>query len=441
MPTTGAIRNLRVRPSQSADLSFNMPGVISFQNYDFDTGIGTAHLGKSVKAFDIDNQLYQYLGETLPSDGDIEDGARLKYEAGQIRAILMTGQNGNPAPFLFALRNESLAASLDQIVDRRENAFLERYKHAAAISTRLQESYPEILARLNNLLTKSQQRFSLLDTEYANDGVIIKKGMVTATRTQVPAMAMWNTAISGDSPSGTHLITEVKDKDGNLVQKHEILNTASIPRLRDDAGDWKVPDSPTIESQSSEAATRDEQYSHPRLDNEMTHDQIMVSLHNDLIKQEAASHRVPHIERILRNELDSLDQEIRTLQVNFAHTFLFSPFDGIVTAIYKDVGEGVEPGEPIARVENDHVIYSVGQIQFRGVIHIGQAATIVADDLFETGQVERFSGTVVSIRGHETDNDEWDVIVEFENPVDPDTGRRLLPLNYHFDPETTRIEI
>jgi hypothetical protein len=44
--TRSAIRSLRVQASQSVDLSFNMPGVIGWQNYDHNTQKGNSYIGK-----------------------------------------------------------------------------------------------------------------------------------------------------------------------------------------------------------------------------------------------------------------------------------------------------------------------------------------------------------------------------------------------------------
>jgi hypothetical protein len=64
---------------------------------------------------------------------------------------------------------------------------------------------------------------------------------------------------------------------------------------------------------------------------------------------------------------------------------------------------------------------------------------LTTKDLFEGGQPVTIVGSIVSVRGHEVDDDEWDVIVEIENPEVK--GQRLLPLNYGFDPDTTDISL
>ena len=141
----------------------------------------------------------------------------------------------------------------------------------------------------------------------------------------------------------------------------------------------------------------------------------------------------------MRADLRALDQEIRVLQSNYAHTYLVPPIGGIVTSVYKDIGESVEPGEPILRVENDAYVLLVGIIQVRSAIWPGVKITLTAKDIFETGSTKKVTATIVSVRGHDADNDEWEIVAEAKNPYV--TGKPTLPLNYHFDTDTTDIKV
>jgi multidrug resistance efflux pump len=132
------------------------------------------------------------------------------------------------------------------------------------------------------------------------------------------------------------------------------------------------------------------------------------------------------------------DLEVRRLQITFAETYLTAPFAGTVTAVFKDVGECVQAGEPVIRVENDAVVFLTGRIQYFGVLKIGQDVVVRAADLYESGQSQDFPGKVKGIRGHAADDDEWEVFIECDNPVGAG-GRRLLPIYYQFDKDTTTI--
>ncbi len=460
MTIQAKVRTLRARASQSADLSFNMAGVIAARNYDFATDNGTAHLGKVALRFDIKTNLYDHLGETEPGSGPIIANSRLKYGAGSIAQLFISPKGSNPAPYLFELRNETLGAALDQAISKRENAYLERYRHVAQIAARLRHSYPEITKHLTNLVANTQARFDALDAEYATDGIAVRKATVseqsvsadyavqTENVTKSTTLATWNSTMPNGNPSGDAMITEIKDPDGKVLQKHETPNAGSLPRILNAAGQWELVSTPDFTSQKVEAKTTsdgkqitetfDARYAHPRLENEIEYRQASQALHSELIKQELATHRLPHLERIMENELKAIDLEIRSLQLNFAHTYLTAPFDGVVTALYKDIGESVEAGEPILRLENDTVLLIVGQVQAVGSVRLGAQVTITFD-LDDTGAMKQLPGHIVSVRGHEADNDEWDLIIQADNPADG--GGRLVPLNYQFDPDSSVVVI
>ena len=115
---------------------------------------------------------------------------------------------------------------------------------------------------------------------------------------------------------------------------------------------------------------------------------------------------------------------------------MISPFSGLITAIYKDVGETVGAGEPILRIENDEELLVVGFIQYRGSLRLQQQVTL-ATKIFETNETKELPGRLVAIRGHDADDDEWDVIIHCSNAENPD--ERIIPINYHFDKDTTEL--
>ncbi len=459
MPLSAKVRSLRARASQSADLSFNMAGVIAGRNYDFTTDHGSAHLGKAVRQFDMRAQLYAHLGDTLPEGGSAVSGAQLRFGSSAISQLLTSEAGGRPAPYLFSLRNETLAAALDQALLKRENAFLERYKYVIQIVDRLRASSPAITDHLRQLLAKSEERFRVLDTEYKKDSVEVRKAtssqqsvsgdyaVVTQNTTHSTTLATWNSAMPLDEPMRSEIVTQINDANGAKVQTHGMENSASLPRILNEAGKWELVNTPDFVSQRGDSRTTssgmqvtetpDPRYTHPRLDNEIEYRQMSQAVHGELIKQDLASQRLPHLERILENELQAIDFEIRSLQLNFAHTYLTAPFDGVVTALYKDIGESIEAGEPILRLENDAILLIIGQVQAAGVVRLGAAVRIEFDDK-ETGVQRQLIGRVVSVRGHEADDDEWDIIVQADNPVLAG-GSRLVPLNYHFDSDSTQL--
>ncbi len=240
-------------------------------------------------------------------------------------------------------------------------------------------------------------------------------------------------------------------RDEKEVQTHKSDPVTAFPysRRRDQANNlvWTKEEGEFIDqSQVAETTNAGKQISesdnpaffHPRLDNSISHKQLQAGLASEKMQQSIAAVSAPHTERIIADENAAMDAEVRRLQVTFAESYLTSPISGIVTAVFKDVGECVQPGEAVMRIENDTVVFLVGRVQYFGMLRIGQDVIVRATDLFEAGAAEDFRGRIRGIRGHEADDDEWEILIECDNPVDAQ-GRRKLPIYYQFDRDTTKI--
>jgi len=460
------IRTLQVLPSRSADLCFNVPGVLAAQNYDHQAQTGPAFLGQPVPAFDPGDDLYGHFGDTLtdpnhpqfPGDPD----ARLKYDSDEIRDALSDPPSaGNPAPYLFALRNETLAAVLDQAVARREGMYFQRFKHGAEIEQAMTTALPTILGNLTQLQQEATDRFDQIDQAHATSNLGVVKEIETRNSVsgdyKVTSKTRHRNTISVngeyDNPDATELDTRVfdeqeQDPNKKHVQSHKSDRLTGFP-YRFVSGAWqKVEEEFLTDAQISDTTTAGKQIStsdnpaffHPRLDNSIAHKQLQSELAGEKLAQTVASLSAGHMDRIVADERAAMDFEVRRLQVAFAETYLTSPISGVVTALFKDVGEHVEPGEPVIRVENDAVVFLAGRIQFFGLLRIGQDVIVRAHDLYEAGTAEDFPGRVRAVRGHQADDDEWEVLIQCENPVDAQ-GRRKLPIYYQFDRDTTTIVV
>src|SRR5207244_565082 len=119
------IRTMHVQACQSADVAFNMPGVISAQNFDQVARTGPAALGSRVQFYDLQQNLYAHLADLAPGDP-----ARLKYNSTVIDQLL---GGGGAAPYLFALRNQGLAVLLDQAIEQRAAAYFDKYKYSTQL--------------------------------------------------------------------------------------------------------------------------------------------------------------------------------------------------------------------------------------------------------------------------------------------------------------------
>jgi hypothetical protein len=189
---------------------------------------------------------------------------------------------------------------------------------------------------------------------------------------------------------------------------------------------------------------------HPSKDASIDYERIQLDLQDELLKHQVMSKKVENMTSIMNNELRLLELDIKKLQHTFLQTVLVSPISGIVTAIYKDKGETVSPGEPIIRIENDDELLIVGFIQYRGLLRAGISPedprvaldptlqgtkVILTTKLYETDEDTPIPGYISSVRGQDADDDEWDVIIHCKN------SKKILPLNYHFDKDNTSITI
>jgi multidrug resistance efflux pump len=58
---------------------------------------------------------------------------------------------------------------------------------------------------------------------------------------------------------------------------------------------------------------------------------------------------------------------------------LVTPINGLVTGVFCDLGDCVQAGQPVMRVENDDEVVIVGTIKFRGVLTVGASASITTN--------------------------------------------------------------
>ena len=162
---------------------------------------------------------------------------------------------------------------------------------------------------------------------------------------------------------------------------------------------------------------------------------MQIHLQDELLKHQIFSKKVENMKRIMENELKLLDLDINRLQHAFLKTLLISPIDGVITAVYKDPGDYVNPGEPVVRVENDRELLIVGFVQCRELLQVNRQVKLTTT-MFENleGMEKTIDGKIVAIRGHDADDDEWDVIIHCKND-----GKKI-PINYHFDKDNTTIQ-
>jgi hypothetical protein len=152
-----------------------------------------------------------------------------------------------------------------------------------------------------------------------------------------------------------------------------------------------------------------------------------------------AGQTLPFLPQVFLNELVSMDLDVKRLQVAYLNTILMSPFQGVVTGVYKNPGDPVSAGEPVIRVENNATILLVGTLVYRDRIATGGAATVQTALFDASGGTTTLSGQVVSARGHRHEDERWDVVVQCRN-LDS-SGNPVVPSSYHFDYDNTTVTI
>lgn len=461
-----------------------MPGTIELRN------LKKAILGEEVAGFDFQTQLYEELRKDAAANPEA-----LMYDAEKLRGLMC----GDPLKvkyqdyFLFSLRGESAAAALDQLVLQRTNHFNERYRHAADIAAKLSTMYgtgdwnvqpdsvdentPSSKVGLTKALRKvGDKHFTTIKNEYVSDTIpeVVK---ATETKTSPAGTVVSETQTQAAVKSTFTEEAQFMDAGGTVTQRMNPADQQNLPLAYDRTdGTWK----PTVDLAKDSSGTFDENkipvtnrvvtkhlgpgqlpadppkpdnpfvstattlhrvYFNPKRAHAKTYLEEKLGLLDAEFMHEIFGKRVPYIDSILKKERETEDLEVRKLQLLYASSFLVAPFSGRITNIYKDVGETVKAGEPVARVEDDATLLLVGWLQYRAPLRCGDEINIKTD-AFETGgqPLEIKKAKVVSVRGHDADNDEWDVILECSNPTDG-TGRRILPLNYTFDYKTTTAEV
>jgi hypothetical protein len=436
--------NLRVRPLQSVDLSFPIDGLVGAQN--------DIHLlGKPVKAFDL-SELYALLGTvtlptvwvpnpppppgkinatlgksvTLPATDQPLGWGRLKYDSQAIRDEM--GEN-----VLFELRSEHVKAALDKAVGQRENIWVQKYERSVYEATQKafdRDDSNSKLKRLQRLATISQHQHDQLAAEYnvlrtTNDAgfnsVSSNKGVVRASYT-----------ISGTT-------------------SHALL---TMPWQGGSKQNWVEDEPKPNNNQQNSAYTTGYEYRHPSLENDAQLERAQISLLEEQIATVSTTNYVfgSQIERdatevvmqsslsrrYLANDLNAIDLDIKRLQVAYIDTFLLSPIDGVVTGVFRNVGDYVRAAQAVLRVENDTEVYLVGTLKYRGLLHIGQSITINTH-LFDSPKKKRISGKVAAVRGHDSEDELWDLLILCSNR--DAGGLPLFPINYNFDFDDTAVDV
>ena len=332
--------NLRVRPLQSVDLNFPVDGIVGAQS--------DIHLlGKPVKAFDL-NKLYSVLGTVVtPRAPDIGlDKGKILQEApllpasdqpfgwGRLKYDCSTIRNELGDYVLFELRAEQIKAAVDKAIAQRENAWVQKFESSVYSATlnAYDRSQPNSrLGRLQRLAAISQDQHNRLRTEYDKD-------LNSVVQDAAVYLGVVKSALTTDTTTSTPVHTK---------------NTGS-----DSTQDWQGN---MMESQVIQSVSRGYDYRHPSLENDAQFERAQVSLLDEQLAAVSATNYVCGSEveqsilargdhRYFANDLRAIDLDVKRLQVAYIDTLLISPIDGVVTGVFRNVGDSVRAAQAVIRV-------------------------------------------------------------------------------------------
>ncbi|MEZ5890348.1 MAG: HlyD family secretion protein [Xanthobacteraceae bacterium] len=371
--------SLNVMPTQASMLSFEVGGIIEQINIE---------LGSEVDAFDFP-VFYRALGAmpTIP-----KDPARM-YNVLEIGGMINRY-------ILATLRAEPSKAALTKALNSRANSFYAKYANASEIADYTWKAYHgsvkgskhQFLDALKNI---SQYSFDTINEQYKNDY-----------------------EIRGMSP--------IPDRRREMRFHTEFFNGDDIS---------KPPDQISVQYETHMVG-HGHDYFMPAQENYAQYQRQQISLIDEKFDLYMKNQNLPYLEKVFEYELNSIDNDVYRAQIAYLNTILMSPISGVVTAIYKKVGEAVQPAEPVFRVENNNNVYLSATLVYRGVISLNSRVSVVTM-LFDIDKIE-IEGKVVSARCNDTD-DQWNIIVKCQNTKP--SGAIILPLNYRFDFDRTYVTI
>jgi hypothetical protein len=458
---TAKVHDLKVRPVQSVDLCFEMDGIIGEQNLQL------AQLGTRVTAFD----LVSFCANFGQSKGDPTRPGLLKFDSQAIYDAVKPTL-GNPGSLLFALRAEPVRAILDKAIAGRENTFYTKYVNQVQVINETLKNYDPTKPnskpdRLNTLTSISQTQHDTLDTTYKvpgdprNPADPTSKGVVKVTTSDLTS----DSTTAGKSDSTNKGTTTGSSSNTSNQSNNNSSNssgtsgptsgpatgqsgsqstgtgtattTGSSTDNQTSNGESHTTDSSETKGTQHTVNTNYD-YRYPSAENDAQYQRAQVSLQDERFNQFMFSQNLPFLKTVFDNELKGIDLDVKRLQVAYLSTILVSPVSGLITGIFRDVGDCVKAGQPVIRVENDTEVYLVGTLIFRGLLAVGATVTLTTK-VFDSPQPLTVTGKVVSVRGHDSEDEEWNVLVRCGNR--DAGGNAIFPINYNFDYDDTTVDI
>jgi hypothetical protein len=387
---------LKARSSQISHLCFPVPGVIETLGQ---IEVVIEHRLKTKRPVQLGDLVTQFdfvgfygglstLGSTDPS-------------------LLMYNSSGilnDPkvqASLLMTLRGESTAAVLDKAINARQNAYYAKYANQQSIIDVMTQIYDTTAAvtALSNIGSQSDGLAALLQLAASKFGdlnfVYNELGLLPSVSPSLPNVV-----------AGTSSV---------------LTTTGSLP-------------DPTQTIKNTDFS-----FQTPLYDIQAQCYRSLIGLSKQLFSQYMAGQSLPHLNTVFNNEKQGIDLDVKRLRIAYLNTILMSPISGVITGIYKNVGDWVQAGEPVIRVENNTAVILVATLRYQGSISIGQTLTVTTSPFdSSSGQSQpTVAADIIAVRGHPNEDDLWEVHAAYTTgPSFP-----TLPPNYHFDYDDTSVTI
>lgn len=431
--SNATIIDMKARPVNSANLCFEVSGILDQL---------VVQLGWPVQDFNFDFFYSNLTVYTAPGDP-----SRLAYDS---YGILSDPTYVRPST-LATLRAAPVAAALDKAIRVRQNEFYAKYATAwiglpgmQPITNMLYNLYGpgsgtklDLLQQLGNVA--ANQTNALLGAYTANS---IRNpsgpqgGVVKRTWSHINSSGGHNEeemTVSGASGTFPPLPPSGEPFPAGT-------GFTSINGTNDTLWEGTTGETQRIHNQ-------DYMYRTPYFESQAQGLRSSISLADQQFSAFMDAQKMANISQIFENNLESMDLDVKRLQVAFLNTILLSPINGVVTGLYKNPGDVVRAGEPVMRVEDNSNIYISAKVVYRGPIVIAppgvpppaNSNVTIQTSLFDNAPLSQpLTGTVVAARGNGND-DTWDLVVQCYN-LDF-SQNAILPLGYHFDYDDTTFTI
>lgn len=383
----GKAVSLRVRPNVSADLCYPIDGVIDVQS-----GL---ILGREVGAHNLAGLFLDI------HDTEEDDPSRLKWNFWRIRETLTTSPDwhdgSNVLVCLSRLRNESQAAELDGAIRMRQNAYLTSYS-------------PDVLAEVRRVFYDNPEDPNAVQYELIAQLESDARGLHQGLADAYKRAGIWG-----------KIVRYAISTYDNKATQYTGTSTVHFEGI-------------------SETRSQGFEFRHPSVENDVRYHRARLDLGQEYLNAWRMAQMCRYGETTFSNELKIIDEQILKLQMAYIDTFLISSIPGRVTAVFHGQGDYVRAGEPVVRVESDELIYLVGTIKYRGMLRVGSEVKVTTR-MFDApgGQPTVIKGVVSAVQGHDSVDEQWDVLILCENR--DASGKLIFPLNYSFSFDNTTVEV